>query len=254
MSEENTASESQRGAHIQATSPCGPISAPRSPSQATRSHATHGVELDRHALIYPLGPRIQPYVTRPDDRSSRHKPDLNGYATVRISVVPSREDSWPPRSTRPTTPDRQVGRDHPQSDPCSPRPAPVVPVPHPVGDGPGRGLGPRRPGNHHRRQRLEPAQQPQVTGSVVGRGRVRGRDRLPVREVAGALFFGRLSDRWGRRNLFVITLGVYLTGGAMTALTSGTVKAGSIISICADSSPAWASVASMPPSTRPLTS
>jgi MFS family permease len=40
-------------------------------------------------------------------------------------------------------------------------------------------------------------------------------------EVAGALFFGRLSDRWGRRNLFVITLGVYLLGGAMTALTFG---------------------------------
>ncbi len=40
-------------------------------------------------------------------------------------------------------------------------------------------------------------------------------------EVAGALFFGRLSDRWGRRNLFVITLGVYLLGGAMTALTLG---------------------------------
>jgi MFS family permease len=28
-------------------------------------------------------------------------------------------------------------------------------------------------------------------------------------EVAGALFFGRLSDKWGRRNLFMITLGVY---------------------------------------------
>src|SRR6202034_1673647 len=32
-------------------------------------------------------------------------------------------------------------------------------------------------------------------------------------EVAGALFFGRLSDKWGRRNLFMITLGVYLFGG-----------------------------------------
>ncbi len=40
-------------------------------------------------------------------------------------------------------------------------------------------------------------------------------------EVAGALFFGRLSDRWGRRNLFMVTLGVYLIGGAMTALTFG---------------------------------
>ena len=40
-------------------------------------------------------------------------------------------------------------------------------------------------------------------------------------EVAGALFFGRLSDKWGRRNLFMITLGVYLVGGALTALTFG---------------------------------
>ena len=39
--------------------------------------------------------------------------------------------------------------------------------------------------------------------------------------MAGALFFGRLSDHWGRRNLFMITLGVYLIGGAMTALTFG---------------------------------
>jgi MFS family permease len=40
-------------------------------------------------------------------------------------------------------------------------------------------------------------------------------------EVAGALFFGRLSDKWGRRNLFMITLGVYLLGGAMTAGVAG---------------------------------
>ena len=40
-------------------------------------------------------------------------------------------------------------------------------------------------------------------------------------EVFGALFFGRLSDKWGRRNLFMITLGVYLFGGLMSALTFG---------------------------------
>jgi len=28
--------------------------------------------------------------------------------------------------------------------------------------------------------------------------------------VIGALFFGMLADRWGRRKLFMITLGVYL--------------------------------------------
>jgi len=46
-------------------------------------------------------------------------------------------------------------------------------------------------------------------------------------EVVGALFFGRMSDKFGRRNLFMITLGVYLFGGFLTALTIG-------------HSPAWA--------------
>jgi MFS family permease len=40
-------------------------------------------------------------------------------------------------------------------------------------------------------------------------------------EVFGALFFGRLSDKWGRKNLFMITLGVYLVGGGLSALTFG---------------------------------
>ncbi|GIF41076.1 MFS transporter [Actinoplanes xinjiangensis] len=40
-------------------------------------------------------------------------------------------------------------------------------------------------------------------------------------EVFGALFFGRLSDALGRRNLFIVTLAVYLGGNALTALTWG---------------------------------
>lgn len=42
-----------------------------------------------------------------------------------------------------------------------------------------------------------------------------------VGEVIGALFFGRLSDRLGRRKLFMITLGVYLVGSGLSALTLG---------------------------------
>jgi MFS family permease len=42
-----------------------------------------------------------------------------------------------------------------------------------------------------------------------------------VGEVVGALFFGRLSDRLGRRKLFMITLGIYLGGSGLTALTLG---------------------------------
>jgi MFS family permease len=44
-------------------------------------------------------------------------------------------------------------------------------------------------------------------------------------EVAGALFFGRLSDKFGRKNLFMITLGVYLLGGGLTACTAGSSHA-----------------------------
>jgi MFS family permease len=40
-----------------------------------------------------------------------------------------------------------------------------------------------------------------------------------IGEVIGALYFGWLSDRLGRRNLFVITLAVYLVGSGLTAAT-----------------------------------
>ncbi len=38
-------------------------------------------------------------------------------------------------------------------------------------------------------------------------------------EVAGALIFGRLSDKLGRRKLFVVTLGLYLVANGLTALS-----------------------------------
>ncbi|MFE3261825.1 MFS transporter [Nocardia sp. NPDC059091] len=42
-----------------------------------------------------------------------------------------------------------------------------------------------------------------------------------IGEVAGALIFGSLSDRLGRRRLFIVTLGIYLFGSGLTAFTLG---------------------------------
>ena len=38
-------------------------------------------------------------------------------------------------------------------------------------------------------------------------------------EVAGALVFGRITDRWGRRKLFMITLGVYLVASGLAGFS-----------------------------------
>jgi len=42
-----------------------------------------------------------------------------------------------------------------------------------------------------------------------------------IGEVVGALVFGNLADRLGRKRLFIITLAVYLVGSGLTALTLG---------------------------------
>lgn len=39
-----------------------------------------------------------------------------------------------------------------------------------------------------------------------------------IGQVVGALFFGRLTDRWGRKKLFVITLAIYLVGSGIAGM------------------------------------
>ena len=49
-----------------------------------------------------------------------------------------------------------------------------------------------------------------------------------IGQVVGALVFGNLSDRLGRRKLFIITLAIYFGGSALTAFTFGSGGFGSV--------------------------
>ena len=66
----------------------------------------------------------------------------------------------------------------------------------------------------------------------------------------GALFFGQLTDRFGRKKLFLITLALYL----VATVATGVRELGRSTSTSRASSPARASAASTRPSTPPSTS
>ena len=65
----------------------------------------------------------------------------------------------------------------------------------------------------------------------------------------GALFFGQLTDRFGRKKLFLVTLGVYTVATVLTAFSMNPTWY-----FAAASSPAWASAGSTPRSTLRSTS
>ena len=125
---------------------------------------------------------------------------------------------------------------------------------HTVGHSPRCGMGTRRSRDHHRSNAEGLISQKQALNLSSSEVAFAVGTVYLLGEVAGALFFGRMSDKFGRRNLFMITLGVYLFGGLMTACTFGHSGIWVTGSGPPGSSLAWASVANMRPSTRPSTS
>ena len=65
-----------------------------------------------------------------------------------------------------------------------------------------------------------------------------------VGQVTGALYFGRLSDKLGRKRLLIFTLLLYLLGTGAAALSPAITPAGSSSSTRPGSWPAWGSEAS----------
>jgi MFS family permease len=59
-----------------------------------------------------------------------------------------------------------------------------------------------------------PLTDPQTLGLSTGQAGFLGSMYL-IGEVVGALFFGRLTDKLGRKKLFIITLGIYLAGSGL---------------------------------------
>ena len=70
-----------------------------------------------------------------------------------------------------------------------------------------------------------------------------------IGEVVGALFFGRITDRLGRRKIFILTLAIYLIGSGLAGLSWNFRCWRS-----SGSSPGWASAASTRRSTPRSTS
>ena len=68
-------------------------------------------------------------------------------------------------------------------------------------------------------------------------------------EMVGALVFGKMSDRMGRKRLFVLTLLLYLIGTGRRRSSPGTTPAGWCSSTSPGSWPGWASAGSTRPST-----
>ena len=108
---------------------------------------------------------------------------------------------------------------HRDPDPGAAGPAALVAVALAGRDRPGHGLDPGRPGGHHRRAIASRLTDPDsglgLTDSQVGLAA----SIYVLGACLGALFFGYLTDRFGRKKLFILTLAVYLVATVATAFS-----------------------------------
>ena len=99
-------------------------------------------------------------------------------------------------------------------------PVAVVPLPLAGGDRARHRVDPRRARGHHRRLDVRRPSSPRAPawGSTASTSAWPAPSTSPA-PVIGALFFGQLTDRFGRKKLFLITLGVYTVATVLTAFS-----------------------------------
>ena len=97
---------------------------------------------------------------------------------------------------------------------------PVGPMALAGGDRARHGVDPRRARGHHRRldERRAEARQHRARDEQLP-DRLRRSGRTSPAPASGRLFFGQLTDRFGRKKLFLITLGVYTVATVLTAFS-----------------------------------
>ena len=96
----------------------------------------------------------------------------------------------------------------------------MVPVALDGAAGPRDRLDPRRPRGHHRRGGRQHPDQAEQRASAITTAQIGDAAGIYIAGACvGALVFGYLTDRFGRKRLFLVTLGLYLVATVLTAFS-----------------------------------